>query len=237
MNEMDLKEIGRVDPSEHWYYQSKAFCLTNEITRHANQVANVLDVGAGSGFFSKHLIAEGLSESAVCIDPDYTNEQLGSRDGLLFVKSASSDQGSTTDLVLMMDVLEHVDDDIGLLQAYRDLVPPGTLFLISVPAFQFMWSNHDVFLEHRRRYTRRELELIINAAGLKLLRARYIFGTFLPIAYMARKFGQQRAVGSTLKQGNPIAGKGLAAVSRIEESCVTNLIGGLTVLAAARTRT
>jgi len=231
---MDLKEIGRVDPKHHWYYQSKAFCLASEISRHQSGVARILDVGAGSGFFSEHLIAEGLSDSAVCVDPNYTNDQLGCRNGLTFVRSVSPDQGSVTDLVLMIDVLEHVDDDAALLRAYRDLVPSGTLFLISVPAFQFMWSSHDVFLEHRRRYTRSELEQSIANAGLKLLRARYIFGTFLPLAYVARKVGRQESKNSSLRKGNAFFGRALAATARLEERYITNVRGGLTVLAAAR---
>ena len=231
---MDLKEIGRVDPNKHWYYQSKAFSLASEISRHEGRVTRILDVGAGSGFFSEHLIAERLSDSAVCVDPNYTNDQLGRRDRLTFVRSVSPGQGSATDLVLMIDVLEHVDDDVALLRTYTNVVPSRTLFLISVPAFQFMWSNHDVYLEHRRRYTRIELEQSISEAGLELLRARYIFGTFLPLAYVARKIGRQGSGETSLKNSNAFAGKVLAATARLEERYFTNMRGGLTVLAAAR---
>ena len=59
------------------------------------------------------------------------------------------------DLVLAMDVIEHVEDDAALISAYCDLAPRGTRFIISVPAFNFLWSAHDIFLEHHRRYTLR----------------------------------------------------------------------------------
>ncbi len=50
---MDLKEFDLVDPSTHWYYQSKLFALRKELAQHGHGVQHVIDVGAGSGFFSK----------------------------------------------------------------------------------------------------------------------------------------------------------------------------------------
>ena len=58
----------------------------------------------------------------------------------------------------MMDVLEHVDNDAGLVRHYATKVPSGAHFLVTVPAFRFLWSGHDVFLEHKRRYTLAEIE-------------------------------------------------------------------------------
>jgi hypothetical protein len=79
------------------------------------------------------------------------------------------------DLVLLMDVLEHVDDDLGLLKAYVD-VPSGSRFLMTVPAFQFLWSGHDDFLEHKRRYTLAQFEALARDAGLTVQRGAYFFG-------------------------------------------------------------
>ena len=66
------------------------------------------------------------------------------------------------DVVLLMDVLEHVEDDVGLLRQYVEKVPSGARFLISVPAFQVLWSDHDVFLEHKRRYTVAKVEHVVS---------------------------------------------------------------------------
>ena len=85
-------------------------------------------------------------------------------------------------LVLMMDVLEHVPDDTALLRSYAARVQPGTRFLITVPAHKWMWSGHDVFLEHYRRYTLREVEALISRAGLTRVATSYYFGFTLPLA-------------------------------------------------------
>jgi hypothetical protein len=79
-----------------------------------------------------------------------------------------------------MDVLEHVPDPVGLVKEYIDKVPSGTDFIITVPAFQFLWSEHDVFLEHYRRYTLPEIEEVLIQAGLKIKSGNYLYGLLFP---------------------------------------------------------
>jgi 2-polyprenyl-3-methyl-5-hydroxy-6-metoxy-1,4-benzoquinol methylase len=145
----------------------------------------ILDVGAGSGFFSRHLLAETGAQSALCVDIGYAQEHDDSVAGkpVLYRR----DTGPTDcDLVLMMDVLEHVDDDRGLLRHYAAKVPPGAHFLVTVPAFRFLWSGHDVFLEHKRRYRLDEIETAMREAGLQVVRGSYFFGFVFPLAAAVR---------------------------------------------------
>jgi len=113
----------------------------------------------------------------------------------------------------MIDVLEHVDDDVGLLRDYVRRAEPGTRFLISVPAFQFLWSSHDEFLEHRRRYRLSDLRQTVEAAGLAPLRMRYFFGLLFPAAAamrLAEKKNQDGAPASQLKSAPDWLNKSLA---------------------------
>lgn len=182
---MDLKEedILGADIGRHWYYRSKAAALRRMVGPLAPR--RVLDVGAGSGFFSRHLLAEGGAQSALCVDLGYERERDEMLDGkpVLYRR----DCGPTDcDLVLMMDVLEHVDDDVGLVRQYAAKVPSGTHFLVTVPAFRFLWSGHDVFLGHKRRYTLPEIETTLRMAGLAVLRGAYFFGVVFPLAAAVR---------------------------------------------------
>ena len=86
----------------------------------------------------------------------------------------------------MMDVLEHVPDDAALVAEYAARVPPGARFLITVPAFQWMWSGHDVLLEHFRRYTLRQIEAAVSRGGLRVERGCYFYGGVLPLAAATR---------------------------------------------------
>ena len=182
---MDLKEedILGADIDRHWYYRSKAAALRRAVGRL--QPRRILDVGAGSGFFSRHLLAETNAQSALCVDIGY----LIDRDDAVAGKPVRyrRDVGATDcDLVLMMDVLEHVDDDRGLVRHYATKVPAGAHFLVTVPAFRILWSGHDVFLEHKRRYRLGEIEGAMRDAGLAIVKGAYYFGLVFPLAAAVR---------------------------------------------------
>ena len=191
---MDLKEEGLIaGPLErHWYYASKFAALKRIIADSSTSYGrpySVLDVGAGSGFFSRQLLRAGLCGHAVCVDPGYESErdEVESGRSLAFRREVTT---SDSNLVLMMDVLEHVPDDVALVDLYRSKVAPRTAFVVTVPAFQFLWSGHDVFLEHYRRYTLRGIEAVLRRAGLVVERGCYVFGFLFP-AVTVMRFGQR----------------------------------------------
>lgn len=182
---MDLKEedILGADIGRHWYYRSKAAALRRAVSGICPR--HLLDVGAGSGFFSRHLLQYTAAESALCVDTGYPAD----RDEAVATKPVRFRRATgptDCDLVLMMDVLEHVDDDRGLVRLYADKVPAGAHFLVTVPAFSFLWSGHDVFLEHKRRYRLPEIEGAMHAAGLEIVRGSYYFGAIFPLAAVVR---------------------------------------------------
>jgi 2-polyprenyl-3-methyl-5-hydroxy-6-metoxy-1,4-benzoquinol methylase len=199
---MDLKEedILGADIGNHWYYRSKAAALRRAVGRLKPQ--RILDVGAGSGFFSRHLLTDGDARSALCVDIGYAADRDDSVAGkpVLYRRDAGL---TDCDLVLMMDVLEHVDDASGLVKLYADKVPGGAHFLATVPAFRFLWSGHDVFLEHKRRYRLPEIEQTMRDAGLEVVHGAYYFGLIFPLAAAVRLAtrGDTTAKSSLSKQG------------------------------------
>lgn len=182
---MDLKEedILGEDIGRHWYYRSKAAALRHMVGPLKPQ--RLLDVGAGSGFFSRHLLARTAAQSALCVDIGYDRERDETVGGKP-VRYRRDCGFNDCDLVLMMDVLEHVDNDAGLVRRYAATVLSGTHFLVTVPAFRFLWSGHDVFLEHKRRYTLAEIERTMRSAGLDVVAGAYYFGLIFPLAAAIR---------------------------------------------------
>ncbi len=182
---MDLKEaeIMGGDPSHHWYYRSKYMALERFVD--TGGIDKVLDVGSGSGFFAEKLLRHTQVNEAWCVDTSYASDSDRIVDGkaLHMRRSVGS---LDVDLVMLMDVLEHVDDDVGLLRSYAEKVPHGAQFLVSVPAFQFLWSEHDEFLDHRRRYRLTQIEQVCVNAGLKVVRGSYYFGSVFPAAALLR---------------------------------------------------
>lgn len=182
---MDLKEEEILGDKihDHWYYISKGRAMREFLGDYSCN--EVLDVGAGSGIFARQLLDQGFCKSAVCVDPFYDEEKEELQKGkqISFVKSIDK---TTQSLILMMDVLEHVENDVELLSQYTDTMPQGGRVLITVPAFQFMWSGHDVFLEHYRRYTIQSMEETIKKAGMTPVKSRYFFGALFPAVAVIR---------------------------------------------------
>jgi SAM-dependent methyltransferase len=240
---MDLKEQDILGDSisNHWYYVTKGRAMRSLLGGfHTDEV---LDVGAGSGVFSRQLLDARVCERATCVDPGYEAERVETYHGakLSFVRSAPKGRHG---LVLMMDVLEHVDDDVALLRQYARGIPADGRVLISVPAFQFLWSGHDVFLEHRRRYTRAMLERTVTDAGLVVERSRYFFGLLFPVIAAMRIVQGRRArrgqveARSDLRNYGTVVNGALTWLHGVERRVVFpfNTVAGLTLFCLARPR-
>jgi SAM-dependent methyltransferase len=231
---MDLKEedILGEDIGRHWYYRSKAAALRRAVGHLRPR--RLLDVGAGSGFFSRHLLAEGGAERALCVDIGYARD----RDEVVGGKPVlyRRDTGPTDcDLVLMMDVLEHVDDDRGLVRHYAARVPSGAHFLVTVPAFAFLWSGHDVFLEHKRRYRLGEIEAAMRDAGLEVVHGAYYFGFVFPLAAAVRMATRGNEPRSSLRKHGALANSLLSAACAAELPLFSlNRLAGLSAFVLAR---
>ncbi len=234
---MDLKEseVLGAEIESHWYYGAKAKAMLDFLRPLAPQT--ILDVGAGSGFFTQYLLSRTVASEGWCVDIHYKED----RDTQAHTKKVywrrSIDQ-SNADVVLLMDVLEHVDDDVGLLKEYIEKVPSGCLFLMTVPAFQWLWSSHDVFLDHKRRYTLRQLEKTVQKAGLKLHKSVYYFGFVFPLAAFLRFLDRGHLKASSqsqLKRHHPLVNWMLSRVCALERLFMAkNRLAGLTVFCLAQ---
>ena len=235
---MDLKEsqiLGN-DISKHWYYVSKL----NVVKKIIGSVAFVrlLDVGAGSAYFSKSLLETHDVKEVCCVDTSYETEYEGKVNGKI-IKYLKSINSYEADFVLMMDVIEHVDNDVGLIKEYIDKVPIGCNFLISVPAFQWLWSCHDDFLDHKRRYSISQLEETVSKSGLEIINSQYFYGGVFPIAVILRLFERlkdKKEKQSQLKRHSKIINNLLLTICKFETKFFINRnkLFGLTVFCLAK---
>ena len=232
---MDLKEedILGADIGRHWYYRAKAAALHSAVA--SLHPRHILDIGAGSGFFSRHLLERTDAAAALCVDTGYPADRDDSCRGKP-VRFRRTTGATDCDLVLMMDVLEHVDDDCGLVADYAAKVSAGAHFLVTVPAFRFLWSGHDVFLEHKRRYRLGEIEAVLRAAGLQIVRGSYYFGFVFPLAaavrLASRRAGEPR---SSLKRHGALTNATLGVACAAELPLFPiNRLAGLSAFVLAR---
>jgi SAM-dependent methyltransferase len=218
---MDLKEYKTLGENidTHWYYLSKKRALLSFLGQV--RLPEILDVGAGSGYFSRALLEAGVGQRAVCLDIGYTREETISHQGKPISFVRNYEKGSPQ-LILMMDVLEHVPDDVSFLKHYAEYLAPGGLILITVPAFNFLWSPHDLYLGHQRRYRQKKLKDTICQAGLVPIKSRYFFASLFPLVALRRLIARwlwQHGYGkvqSELKYHAPWINKVLTMIHEVE---------------------
>lgn len=240
---MDIKEASILGDKAitHWYYVTKGRALVDMLK--SINVPEIYDIGAGSGIFSKILIEAGITQSAICVDPAYPEDRVELHLGhpIRFIRSIKH---VSCPLILIMDVLEHVDFDVRLIRQYSEDMPLGGKVLVTVPAFRFLWSGHDVFLGHRRRYTLPAIEKKIKMAGLSVLCSRYFFGALFPLVSLSRMIDRRLNVSgrkkaeSMLKDYPPKLNRLLTYLHDVERQLIFpfNQFAGLTIFCLAEKR-
>jgi SAM-dependent methyltransferase len=94
------------------------------------------------------------------------------------------------DFAVCLDVIEHIEDDLRALRELHRVVRPGGTLLVTVPAYQWLWSEHDVINHHKRRYTRRTLSAVAAQAGWGTVSTTYFNGCLLPVAIVHRRLSR-----------------------------------------------
>jgi hypothetical protein len=106
------------------------------------------------------------------------------------------DRAHWPDVVLLLDVIEHLDDDAAALRAARDMLAPRGTPIVTVPAYPSLWSAHDLVLGHRRRYKTSGLRAVVQTAGFTVTHLSYFNALILPGAALVRAWktwrGQHR---------------------------------------------
>ncbi len=204
---MDLKELkSGVEPATHWYYRTKkipAVRFLRGILAGRGDALDVLDIGAGSGFFSDCLMdaGRGRIRDVRRVDTGYAADE-SLRDARISGTVGRSRElpGRVRDsLILMMDVLEHAKDDQALLNSVADRCEATNYFFITAPAFMSLWSPHDDFLGHFRRYTLPELTATAEKAGLRVTSSYYLYGAIFPVVWLVRRWKGSSGGGSDMK--------------------------------------
>lgn len=162
----------------HWWWRARAQFVLAEIRRLNAQrkIGRILDAGCGNGLFFPELQRFGEVRG---IEPDAgLVTENGPFQSLIEVRGfdATYQPPQSPDLVLMLDVLEHIEDDLAAARHVREILAPGGRFLLTVPAFMWLWSQHDDANRHFRRYTKETLRKVLTAAGFRIESLRYFYG-------------------------------------------------------------
>jgi SAM-dependent methyltransferase len=180
--------------STHWWYRARRDILSDYLTRYGNlpKDARILEIGCGTGHNLPMLASFGAVD-AIEIDPAaraIASERLGRPVGDAPLPELPGVARGSYDLVAVLDVVEHIEDDVAALKGMASLLKPGGKILIAVPAHQWLWSAHDVVNHHHRRYSKASLATAIAAAGLTPRKLTYFNSLLFPLAAAARIAGR-----------------------------------------------
>jgi SAM-dependent methyltransferase len=164
----------------HWYFRGRLAVLLEVLERTLpSRPSRVLDLGCGTG---NVLQALGRFGEAVGVERDSQLRAIGQAYGLDIRAGALPGDvplpDGWADAALLLDVIEHLDDDVAAVRAAARATRPGGLVMVTVPAYAWLWSGHDVALGHRRRYTARQLRTVLGAGGVHVHHVGY-FNTVL----------------------------------------------------------
>lgn len=172
----------------HWWHIAKRKSVSTFIDQFiTSKKPKILDIGCGTGRNIKELSKFGqvwgldISSEALsfCKKRGITKVRLGTAQKTNFPEK-------TFDIVTLLDVLEHVNE-LSTLNEINRILKNGGFIIITVPAFNFLWSEWDKVLHHKRRYTKKSLQKILVASGFKVTKISYLY-SFLILPTMIIRF-------------------------------------------------
>ena len=147
----------------------------------------VVDFGAGIGTFSKQVAMAG--HAVHCVEPDHRQLDRILALGLPASETIANFENQSIDLLYTLNVLEHIDNDLEVLEACYQKIKPGGHILIYVPAFNVLYSSMDKSVGHIRRYTRSTLAEKVRLAGFTVDRNEYVDSAGFFASLLFKMFG------------------------------------------------
>lgn len=227
---------------KHWWFVGRRMIIRRVISSLPLPLSpRILDAGCGTGG-NLPVWAEFGEVTGMELD-DYAAAISRARGlGPIFNGGLPDDMPFSTqsfDLVLLLDVLEHIENDCESMKAINSLLAPQGYVVLTVPAFPFLWSEHDEQHHHKRRYVSSNLEQVIREAGLRLVYLTYFNTWLFPMVAavrLVRRRSPSKQIARDMQLPGPFVNRVLQAVFSSERHLVgrVRLPFGVSMLAIAR---
>jgi len=173
------------------------------------------------------------------VDINYTADEIAATAGAKIEKTLRIPDRIENGLVILMDVLEHLEDDLKMLKEIKaNSTGDNNHYFITVPAFYSLWSGHDVYLGHYRRYKIDTLNKVLNEAKYSIANTYYLYGSLFPMVWTARKLDNMKKnkdAQSNMKPFSPIVNKILLGITSIDMKLASmNKVFGVTCVSQGK---
>ena len=190
MRREQLQEMRELE-DHYWWFVGRRRMVRDLVVRHmaGRESLRVLDAGCGTGGTLTAL--EGVGELWGCdISTDALDMcRLRGLDKLVQASVEALDfDDANFDVVISCDVLEHVKDDTGAMREMARVLRPGGICVLTLPAYMWLWSEHDEALGHFRRYVGGEVRRLVEGAGLRVEKFSGAVTLVLPMIVLYRVF-------------------------------------------------
>jgi SAM-dependent methyltransferase len=212
---MDAQLYQRFYEVEDWFW----WCVGTrriffELIAQTGIHGRALDVGCGTGavlteFPPEWTLVVGCDSSPLALS---FCQQRGLREIVRCAGSGLPFANGAFDLVMAIDVIEHLDDDVGCVNEMARICRPGGYVLVHVPAFEILWTDKDDVNHHRRRYRQRQLLDMVRRSGLTVQTSFHLNSFLFPVALM-RAFGQKLRWG--FRQRPPVSAASIDHLYRL----------------------
>lgn len=204
---------------KHFWFQARLKLIVAAVEQYFAASRRVLEIGCGTGLvtraLSQALPNAEISGSEIFSEGLYFAAPRQPRIHFLQLDARRLPFRNHFDLVGAFDVLEHIEDDRGVLKELGRAMSPGAGLLLTVPQHRWLWSGADEAARHVRRYTRPELLEKLRAAGFEILQWQSFVTLVLPLLYLKRVVARQDQVLDELSI-SPIANAVLGSVMKLE---------------------
>ena len=197
---------------DYWWYRARAALLESVLGHYLGDPERVLDVGSADGP-SVGWMKQAGRRFTLDIHPG----GLVPGEGVCGTATALPFRDETFDVVAAFDVVEHCEDEALAVSELGRVLRPGGRLLLSVPAYMWAWSDHDVRAGHYRRYTRPRIVRAVDRSGLVVERATYAFAAVFPF------FAAERAMRKVRERRGGAPPSGLTPVSPSLDRVLTSL--------------
>jgi len=196
---MDIKELQVSGVRNHPWEYARSRVVNNIVKNYLNEYKSnkvAVDIGCGDVFFLSKFYDKFHSYKLIAVDTAFDNDNIAQLSGkyksynILFLNNTEKIDIPEASVIFLLDVIEHIENDILFLEELtkKPFVNEKTLFVISVPAFNSLYCEHDKWLGHCRRYSQKTLTKCITQAGLRKVEGGYFFSSLLILRAVQKLF-------------------------------------------------